>query len=73
MLPKNDVMTPQRNLRPRVNRINTTFMKEQKRNTFAPQGKRTVDINELIDARSNQQFIDRISTEMNKARLNQTD
>ena len=32
-----------------------------------------MDISDLIDARSNQQFIDRLSTEMNKARLNRTD
>ena len=71
-LPKSEVMTPQRNLT-HVNRVNTHFMKEAKKGTIPTNGKRTVDINELIDARSNQQFIDRLSTELNKARINRTD
>ena len=65
-------MTPLRNLT-HANRINQTHIKDLRKNTIVPQGNKTVDLNELIDARSNQQFIDRLSTEMNKARLNRTD
>ena len=65
-------MTPLRNLT-HANRINQTHIKDLRKNTIVPQGNKTVDFNELIDARSNQQFIDRLSTEMNKARLNRTD
>lgn len=56
-----------------VNKVNTNFKREAKKDTIPINGKRTVDITELIDARSNQQFIDRLSTELNKARINHTD
>ena len=54
-----------------ANRINWTHIKDCRKNTFVPQGKRTE--NELVDVFSNEQFRDHLSSENNKVRLNLTD